>query len=178
MGIREKKFYILKRLYQNKFDDKFYNIYDICKEFSESVTKNESLKLVQSLIDEGLINASITKDGSAAEITLKGVEFFEDLQLHTYAPSDKINSQEREEIEKKLDDFLFELEKLKTGQKIIYDDLSNDLKDLKKLLNILGKKDFRQIFKGKLLDAGLGSLTSSVLELFIQTFRENKLLDI
>jgi len=70
---------------------------------------------------------------------------------------------EEQLLNSKIDQILKDLEDLKTGQEILWTDLTEELNELKELYN-LGKKNWRQIFMGKLLDmvaAGVISETVS-----------------
>ncbi|MDR0969818.1 MAG: hypothetical protein LBM67_04705 [Lentimicrobiaceae bacterium] len=60
-------------------------------------------------------------------------------------------NEERYENNKKLDDMLQEIETLKMGQEIIYDDLKKEIEELKNLY-FIGKKNWYQNLAGKSLE--------------------------
>lgn len=63
---------------------------------------------------------------------------------------DTFSIDEKESADSKLDKILKELEELKMGHQIIYDDLKKELEELKELY-FLGKKKWYQLFAGKCL---------------------------
>lgn len=71
-----------------------------------------------------------------------------------YDPKDKLSNEEKNIIIDGLDELKSEIEKLRKGQEIIYDDFVDEIEELKSLINVLGKKNFSQIVKGKLIDIG------------------------
>ena len=62
----------------------------------------------------------------------------------------------------KLDQIISELSKLRTGQELIYDDLINEIEELKELYH-LGKKTWGQILKGKALEMFLKGVANELI---------------
>jgi DNA-binding PadR family transcriptional regulator len=176
MKIKDKKLNLLKALYSKRFDGKYYDVETIISNFGQT-SRSESYNVAKSLNDEGLIKMLATKDGTHAEITSNGVEYIEELGEESYEPSDLFEQDEKETIKIKLDEFSQRLKRIEVGQQITYDDLMDEIETLKKLLNVLGKKDWRQMLKGKLVDAGFGAVADKVFELLIETFKDDKLLN-
>lgn len=178
MKTKEKRLKLLKALYSHKFDGKYYDVLHILEQFGPT-NRDEAYSISKALSDEGLIKMISTKDGTDAEILSHGVEFIEEqaLDREPYEPTDIFSEEEKELIERKLDEFSARLTRIEIGQQITYDDLMDELEILKKLLNVLGKKDWRQLLKGKLVDAGLGQLADKVGELMIETFKDDILLN-
>jgi tetrahydromethanopterin S-methyltransferase subunit B len=176
MKIKDKKLILLKSLYTKRFDGNYYNVEEIIGN-SVQTNKSESDSIAKELADEGLINIVSDKAGTDALITSVGVEYIEDLRVENYDPQDLIDPIEKEILKSKLDELSERLKKLEVGQQITYDDLMNEMETLKKLLDILGKKDWRQMLKGKLVDAGFGSVVDEVFDLLIETFKDIKLLN-
>ncbi|MFZ6665168.1 hypothetical protein [Peijinzhouia sedimentorum] len=177
MKIKDKKNILLKSLYAKRFDGKYYDVEEILIGGLGQTNRHEAYSIAQALADVGFLKIIATKDGTHAEITSKGVEYIEDLNTLIYEPNDPIEIEERETINSKLDEFSEKLKKIEVGQQITYDDLMDELETLKKLLNVLGKKDWKQMLKGKLVDAGFGTVTDKVFDLLIETFNDNKLLN-
>ncbi|MBE7442245.1 MAG: hypothetical protein HS119_07325 [Flavobacteriales bacterium] len=73
-------------------------------------------------------------DKHISELEINSTDFF------TY--------QEQDENNDRLDKILFEIEKLRNGQELIYDDLIKEINDLKEMYH-LGKKTWSQVLKGK-----------------------------
>ncbi len=72
---------------------------------------------------------------------------------------DSFTYQEQNENNDKLDKILSEIEKLRNGQELIYDDLIQEINDLKEMYH-LGKKTWGQVFKGKFVE----TLMSGVID--------------
>lgn len=177
MKLKEKKLNLLKVLYSHRFDGRSYDVLAILKEFGPT-NRDEAYSITKALQDEGLVKMIATKDGTDAEIVSYGVEFIEEEGLdEAYQPTDIIDNEEKELIRRRLDDFSERLMRIEVGQQITYDDLLEELETLKKLLSVLGKKDWGQVLKGKLVDAGFGQLADQVGDLIIETFKDNKLLN-
>lgn len=177
MTIKEKKAAILRFLNTGK--DGSVELNDIIKSYPE-MTGNDISQMAESLQSQGYVKTNPTKYAILAQITAEGIEYIENLKsdnsIH-YDPDDKIDPSEQEIIKEKLDELLERLEELKVGQRITYDDLSDEIASLKSLVGVLGKKDWRQMLMGKLVDAGLGSIAGEVLKVVTQTFSNQNLLN-
>ena len=179
MKFKDKRNQLLRILYSHRFDGKMYDVQATLSQFTPT-NKTEAYNIAKGLEEEGLIKMTATKDSVGAEIISYGVEFVEDQDLvdgEIYEPADSLNLEERETIRERLDEFAERLKKMEVGQQITYDDLMEELETLKKLLNVLGKKDWGQILKGKLVDAGFGEIASQIGDLLIDTFKDDKLLN-
>lgn len=178
MKLKDKRLNLLRALYAKKFDGKSYDVEEILSRFGPT-NRDEAYSITKALHEDGLVKMTATKDGTDAEIISYGVEFIEEEGLadEIYEPPDIIDAEEKEKIKRKLDEFSERLTRMEVGQQITYDDLMEELETLKKLLNVLGKKDWGQILKGKLIDAGFGQLADKVGDLIIETFKDDKLLN-
>ena len=96
---------------------------------------------------------------------------------NNYNPADKFSKEERDSIDVKLDELAHKLERIETGQRLIYDDIVEQIEELRKLALILGKNTWTQTLKGKLVDWGLGELTEKGFDLLTETFKDDKLLN-
>ena len=83
---------------------------------------------------------------------------------------ERFTDSERQAVSRSLEAISKQLQELKFGQELIYNDLSDDIESLKNLMKFLSKKDWFQLFKGKLLDAGLGTLSGQAFEIILKTF--------
>ncbi len=79
-------------------------------------------------------------------------------------------------INQKLDELLKRFAKLEVGQQITYDDLAEEIKELKELSRKLSKKNWFEILQGKLVTIGLGKLSDEVIKLLESTFENKNLL--
>lgn len=75
---------------------------------------------------------------------------------------DTFTLEEKESADSKLDKILKDLEELKVGHQIIYDDLQNELSELKELY-FLGKKKWHQLFTGKCVEMVSGGIISETV---------------
>jgi hypothetical protein len=71
-------------------------------------------------------------------------------------------SEEKVENDRKLDELLKEIEKLRMGQEIIYDDLINEIEELKNLY-FIGKKNWYQNLAGKSLEMVASGVVSETV---------------
>lgn len=181
MRAKEKKRKLLLALYERKFDGESYDVSIILKGFT-STNNSEAYNIAKSLEDEGLIKLSGPKDNISAEIIYEGVENVEsghsDQEVSPeYYPDDLFESYERDELKSQIDELTMRFKSFELGQQITYDDIVKELEELKRLLTVLGKKDWRQNFKGKMVEFGFGQLSEKTIDLLVETFKNNKLLD-
>lgn len=176
MKFKDKKIYILKELYDRKFDGNNYDLEKLNEELS--INRDEALQIGKSLSDSGLIKIIATKDGVHRKIFPLGIEFIEEEKFieTTYSPNDPFNTDEKIKVIRRLDEFGYRLSKIEKGQEVIYDDISEQIDELKELINVLGKKDWSQAMKGKLIDAGYGALVSKAGDLLLEIFKKQDLL--
>ena len=94
----------------------------------------------------------------------------------TYSQKEDFSNSDKEVLTERLEELFMNLKRLQAGQQIIYDELKEDLENLKELMGLLSKKDWFQLLKGKLLDAGLGTLSSEAFKLIVDSFSDRNLL--
>ncbi len=84
--------------------------------------------------------------------------------------NDLFSESEKNDFDKKIDKILENLEELKKGQEITYNDIYEELEELKKLY-FLGKKNWKQLLAGKTVDMVAGGIISETIskELIILT---------
>lgn len=177
MKFKDKKLFVLKELYTRRFDGNIYDLEKLNEDFD--INRDEAHQIAKSLSDSGHIRIWTTKDGINGKIEPFGIEFIEEEKFieSSYSPTDPFTSDEKIEIIKRLDELAQRLSKIEKGQEIIYDDLFKQMVELQELINVLGKKDWLQILKGKLIDAGFGKITSEVSEIIIDIFKTQNFLD-
>lgn len=176
LKMKDKYDLILKNLYYEK-DDYHIDVRNLIPSYL-NITSNESDEIGKELKKKGLVNLSISKTGTYLSITALGKEYVEDNLLDSffYNPFDKFSETEKSELSTKLDELLERIKKLELGQQVTYDDFEAEFKELKVLMNVLGKKDWKQLLYGKLVDAGLGAISSKVLDITINVFKGENLL--
>jgi hypothetical protein len=167
----KKKGMILEFLYKRR---NLAGNFDLFGDGAIDLLVNDIKFNAEEMANDSLIVLYPSKRELHAAITPRGVEHYERQGTDfSYAPSDPFSKQEREETNQRLDVLLKKLERLEAGQQITYDDLSEQIDQLKVLTHVLGKKDFLATLKGKLVDLGLGSLTDAVTEKIIETFKDH-----
>jgi hypothetical protein len=114
--------------------------------------------------------------------THREVNFFINQMLEEYGiginNEEIFTSEEKYENNRKLDDLLQEIEKLRMGQEIIYNDLIKEIEELKNLY-FIGKKNWCQNLAGKSLEmvaSGVVSETVSKKLISIAGITFNKLI--
>jgi len=173
---KEKYDIILSELYPNY--GKFIEVSELLKDHQET-SLDEAIDLGQALEARGYVKLSFSKTNSAVAITALGREYVEEniLEDILYDPNDKMTNDEQRDLSKKLDEVIERIKKLELGQQIIHDGIIEEINDLKPLLNVLGKKDWKQLLLGKLVDAGLGQIADNVYQAVVDTFMDQNLLN-
>lgn len=92
-------------------------------------------------------------------------------------PNDKFSDDEISSINRKLDELLDKLVRVEVGQRLIYDDITEGIDELKKLTRIVNKKTWTQTLKGKMIDWGFGKLSDQGFNILTSTFNVDKLLN-
>lgn len=70
---------------------------------------------------------------------------------------DTFTEKEKDQADEKLDQILKDLNDIKLGQQVIYEDLTNEINELREVY-FLGKKKWYQLFIGKTIDMVAGEL--------------------
>ena len=162
----------------------FVNLKGFLKKCNAQMTWAEMQMIVNHFESKGYIRRPDNQheDSDYAKITLEGVEHIEETNQNKgtstqYDPADKLNSEEQKVFSSKIDELLESLKRIELGQQVIYDDLSEEISQLKDLVGVLGKKDMKQLLLGKLVDAGLGSIAGEVLKAVTDSFSKGNLLN-
>lgn len=86
---------------------------------------------------------------------------------------DTFSIEEKESLEEKLDKILQNMEELKSGQQVIYEDLTKELEELKGLF-YLGRKNWHQLLTGKIIEmTASGIISETVSKSIIQIVKDN-----
>lgn len=93
-------------------------------------------------------------------------------KLGISANEDSFTIDELEAADSKLDKILEELNSLKNGQEVIYEDLRAEIEELRNLY-FLGKKNWRQLFKGKISEMIVsGIISETVSKKIVSYFKD------
>jgi len=71
--------------------------------------------------------------------------------------SEQFDNQEKLDLDRKLDKILEDIQQMKMGQEAIYNDLFDEIEELKKMY-FLGKKNWKQMLAGKTVDMVAGGV--------------------
>jgi hypothetical protein len=97
-------------------------------------------------------------------VNFQGIEklFIQKSSQKFTQPLEEFTEDEIEMLNAKLDGVLEDLSKLKAGQEVIYTDVLKEIEELKYLYS-LGKKNWRQLFKGKFIEMAASGLVSETV---------------
>ncbi|WP_109852846.1 hypothetical protein [Aquimarina sp. AU58] len=144
---------ILDKLY-DLYDDNFYAILPILEGNGIILKKRrEEFDYVNTLMNTGYINSQGIARQADAQLTLEGKLYIEQKRKLVTPIYDSI-SDNKEDINRKLDEIIKELQKLGFGQQIIFE----EIEELRDLYSNLNKKNWGQLVKGKLLDLVLNQV--------------------
>ena len=76
--------------------------------------------------------------------------------------SDSFSESEKRDFDNKIDRIIEDLDKLKMGQELTYNDIYEELEELKKLY-FLGKKNWKQLLAGKTIEMIAGGIISETV---------------
>lgn len=175
MNFTTKKYSVLKKLYEHGIG-KYLDLSIVDSEKRTSYPSSEMIEIVETLKEEGFVKLLKSKFSLSAKITGKGVEHMESRLSESDQDSSDFTNEETIEMHQKLDEILKRLDQMDLAQEITYDDLLNEINELKRLLNKLNKKNWMEVFQGKMIGIGLGHLTEKGIELLSSAQGIQKLL--
>ena len=152
-------------------DNQHYSI-SLILELNGIKLKNygEDREFAKALENNGFIEVVYMK-APVAKISLNGKIYIEEKREAVKENYENISSNP-EEIYKKIDEIIFNLQKLGFGQQIIFD----EIEELKELYTKVNKKTWGQVLKGKLIDLGLSKLVETdTLDYIYQSLTSNHL---
>lgn len=145
---------ILEKLYI-LYDNYYHSIETILTgngiEIKRHGEERDYAKLLESY---GYVNLMFTQ-GVSAQLTAEGKIYVENKLKISSTDYDKISSSESE-IARKIDEIIERLTTLGDGQEILFE----ELEELKDLYGKIGKKNWGQLLKGKLIDLGLSQIVN------------------
>lgn len=148
----EKLELILEKL-NDLYDDSYHSIEMILEGNGIELGRyNEARELAKILENNGYINCIHTRTVTA-QITLNGKRYIENKRKKVVTDYSKIDKSQ-EELNKKIDEIIDILKIQNFGQEVLF----NEIDELKELYGKLGKKNWGQILKGKLVDLGLAQV--------------------
>lgn len=180
MKFSEKKTQTLLALYENKFDGKFHDLSLLLRNFGIQSSYHELYQIGKALEQEGFINLAASGDSINAFITGSGVAFIEEYDFFDNENNESSQGFSAEDIlivNSKLDELLEKFKSIELGQQVTYNDVIYEFEDLKVLAKKLNKKNWFEVFQGKLIAIGLGKLTDKAFELLETVFSKQSLID-
>lgn len=94
-------------------------------------------------------------------------------RLGVHFNDDTFTEEEKEQAETKLDKILRDLNDIKLGQQVIYEDLTKEINELRDLY-FLGKKKWYQLFIGKSIDmVASGVVSETISKQIIEEVKKN-----
>ncbi|QOH24994.1 hypothetical protein GSQ57_10765 [Flavobacterium columnare] len=146
---------LLEKLYEI-YDDNIYPILPILEGNGIILKKRrEEFEYLKILENNGYVISNNIGNQADAQLTVSGKIYVEE-KRKIVIPNYETISNDKENIDKKIDELFIKLEKLGYGQEIIFEELE-ELKDLYLTLN---KQNWAQLVKGKIIDLGLSQVIS------------------
>ncbi len=153
----------------NSTDELISNLENQLYKFTREKDKLKYLTVISQYVQEESENHTKVCKNPATCVTSKThreTTFFINQMLEEYGiginNKEVFTSEERYENNRKLDDLLQEIEKLRMGQEIIYDDLIKEIEELKNLY-FIGKKNWYQNLAGKSLEMVASGVVSETV---------------
>jgi hypothetical protein len=138
------------------YDDNIYPILPILDGNGIVLKKRrEEFEYLKILENNGYVISNNIGNQADAQLTVSGKMYIEEKRKRI-VPNYETISDNKENIDKKIDELYIKLEKLGYGQEIIFEELE-ELKDLYLMLN---KQNWAQLVKGKIIDLGLSQAIS------------------
>ncbi|WP_157243288.1 hypothetical protein [Olleya marilimosa] len=104
-------------------------------------------------------NCNELKDYNKSLFFIDGIRTDYGIKLNK---DDIFSENEKKNYNNKLDQILHDLQEMKQGQEIIYNDLLEEIEELKKLY-FLGKKNWKQLLAGKTVEMVAGGIVSETV---------------
>lgn len=174
MKQKQKKEILLKELFKKGISNTSYSVLQIFKDCGVNINDIEAREIAKSLDSMGQVEYTGTIGMGYIRLKSEGAEYVEEYLLSN--DDNSYGVEEKEVLKSKLDEFAQRLTNLELGQEIIYEDVIKEIDELKDLLNTLNKKNWKEVFKGKLVDLGFGSIMDECVQVLKDVFKGDNLL--
>lgn len=155
---------ILEKLFE-LYDDSYHPVAAILQGNGIELKRHgEERELMSHLEDYGLIELLNAKD-VLAKLTIQGRRHVENNQRKQVTNYDQISSSQ-DDLNRKIDEIIETLKMQNVGQEVLFE----ELQELKELYSKLGKKNWGQILKGKLIDLAVAQVINK--EIMGDIFKE------
>jgi hypothetical protein len=158
---------LLLALYEHKYNGKLYELGEILANNGIKVNPKEMEGICEMLSSEGLLKILSIRKTIYGQITVDGVEFLEENNFFggsSYRPQDKIKPLEWELMHNRIDEMQRSLLKSRLATMIDAGLLALEMEELKALQNVLGRRNWLQILKGKLFELSKGQINISEID--------------
>lgn len=181
---------LIEKLAKNSFQKNLEFGYDNYNEVirnmrfdaNEISSEFDKIRFINSLLDKTNekynehLKVCTNKDGCSENFDYESIAYFLQQELSYLGiniNNDTFTPDEKKIAEDKLDKILKEIEELKLGNQIIYDDLLKEINDLKGVY-FLGKKKWYQLLAGKFVDMTVsGVVSETISKQIIETIKPN-----
>ncbi|WP_157578716.1 hypothetical protein [Pontibacter roseus] len=167
--------YLLLALYEHKYNGKLYEVGEVFASSGIRCNPIECREIARTLEEDGLVKTLTVEDTVYAQISTDGVEFLDENNFFTgssYLPQDRIKPLQREVLGNKLDELCQRLRESSLGKVISDATLDREMAELRSLLNLLGRRSWVQILKGKVYELATGKLSQEEINHLLQDFDE------
>ncbi len=165
-----------------KYEDFIQSVRTQLFEYRKDVHKLEFLDQLMTLLKKGydkhLFKCQYPNERNKCSVNknYENTLFFiqnERDEVIEYMPETEFSQKERTDINDSLQKILEDLDKIKTGQEITYDDLSDELNELKEFY-YLNKKNWSQMLIGRLTEmVASGVISETVSKEIVDTVLKN-----
>ncbi len=141
-----------------------YDAVEISSKLDKITFLNILLKKVNDKYEEHLPNCK-NPESCSLNFDYESIIYFLQQELSTLGVNineDTFTKEEKNRAESLLEKVLKEIEELKLGHQIIYDDLTMEIEELKSMY-FLGKKKWHQMLAGKFVDMTLSGVISETV---------------
>jgi len=173
-----KNHFLLLALYEKRYDGKFYDVAGLFSANNIDIAPVELMGTLEALGNEHLVKSFFIGERYLSQITMDGIEFLEEnnfFDQNNYAVRDRIKPLQREILRHKLDDFTQRICRSDIGAKLNQDEFIKEAEELKMLLNILGRKNWMQMLKGKFYELCQGNVPLRRLKKIMDIFESKQM---
>ena len=177
MELDFKKRFLLLALCEKKYDGKFYDAAGLFSTNKIDVSPAELKDALDLLGSEHLVKTFFISDRYLVQITVDGVEFLEENSFfdeRNEAVRDRMKPLQREILRHQLDDFTLRVCQSDLGKQLDHEQFVKEIEELKALLNILGRKHWMQILKGKFYEFCDGNMPLRRLKKILDAFEHQQ----